>query len=132
MKILEDLGLEPSRVGGIETLSERHGYRVWRMAVDSQRRVLKWLPAGAATREIGGFELLRRCGVPTLPVYGHSSCALLLEDLANSNKWRHADMRDVESPTVGAAIADWYWHSMRKARGVTSDCRRSSDARATS
>ncbi|MFC1573340.1 phosphotransferase [Candidatus Eisenbacteria bacterium] len=108
MNILEELGIEPSRVGSIETLSERHGYRVWRVTVGGERRVLKWLPPDAATREIGGFELLHRCGVPTLQIYAQSRNALLLEDLATSSTWRLADSRDVDSPLVGAAVADWY------------------------
>jgi hypothetical protein len=123
MQVLEELDLEPSRVAAIETLSERHGYRVWRMAVDGEQRILKWLPADAATREIGGYELLHRCGVPTLPVYGQSDCALMLEDLASSSTWRLADARDVDSPNVAAAIADWYCAlHMEGEKLLASDC----------
>jgi hypothetical protein len=50
--ILEALVSEPSCVGAIETLSERHGHRIGRVAVDAQPRVLKWLPAEAATRPV--------------------------------------------------------------------------------
>jgi hypothetical protein len=108
LTILEELEVSPARIGAKETLSERHGYRVWRMTIGGEGRVLKWLPAEAATREIGGFELLRRLGVPTIPVYGQTRNALLLEDLTRSSAWRLADAGDLISPEVGAAVADWY------------------------
>ena len=69
VRIIAELGVDRPRVGAIELLSERHGHGVWRVAVGGAQRVLKWLPADAATREIGGLELLRRCGVPTPPVH---------------------------------------------------------------
>jgi hypothetical protein len=107
--IARGLGLDPAAIRSVEILSRRHGHAIWRLVTEARSYVLKWLPESAAGTEVEGYRLLQRLGVPTLPLYGSTSQALLLEDLTRSARWRLGTEEDLSDPKVGAAVARWYW-----------------------
>lgn len=115
--LLEQLSLDTSTIQHIDLLSERHGHAVWRIATPERSYVLKWLPDEAARIEVRAYALLHDLGVPTLPLYGSTAQALLLEDLAHSNHWRLATEADITQAEVGQAVARWYrvFHSAGEA-----------------
>ncbi len=106
--VARELGLDPAAIQSVETLSQRHGHTIWRIVTEMRSYVLKWLPESAAGSEVEGYLLLQRLGVPTLPLYGSTSQALLLEDLTRSTQWRLGREEDLSSPETGAAVARWY------------------------
>ena len=103
-----DLGIDPAEIQSIETLSERHGHTILRIVTATRSYVLKWLPATDARVEIQGILLLLYLGVPTIPLYGHTEQALMMEDLTQSETWRLATRADMGRPEVGRAVARWY------------------------
>jgi hypothetical protein len=108
-EIAEQLGVDPGRIARSETLSERHGHRIWRLHTPERPYILKWFPDDAsATVEVAAYRLLAELQVPTLPVHGMTGQALLLEDLQSSPCWRLASEKDMEQPQVGEAVAGWY------------------------
>ncbi|MFP4345289.1 MAG: hypothetical protein ACLFU8_11395 [Anaerolineales bacterium] len=106
--IARELGLDPAAIQSVEILSQRHGHAIWRLVTEARSYVLKWLPESAAAAEIEGYRLLQRLGVPTLPLYGSTPQALLLEDLTRSERWRLGTEEDLSDPEAGAAVARWY------------------------
>ena len=107
-QVLHDLGVDPASIRRVDTLSERHGHAIWRLVTAEGSYIVKWLPEAAARVEVGGYLLLRQLGVPTLPLYGSTAQALLLEDLTRSEMWRLATPDDLTRPEVGRAVARWY------------------------
>lgn len=107
-EILRMMGIGPAEIVAVDTLSTRHGHLVWRITTPRRSYVLKWLPEEPARSEVGGYLLLRQLGVSTLPLYGHTGQALLLEDLTHSDVWRLATEQDMDEPRVGRAVARWY------------------------
>jgi len=107
-QILRDLGVAPATIRSVDILSERHGHALWRIGTHERSYVLKWLPEGDAIGEIEGYLLLQQLGVLTLPLYGNTDQALLLEDLDQSDAWRLAVQADVTRAEVGRAVARWY------------------------
>ncbi len=107
-RIIHELGLDPAAIERVETISERHGHGVWRLVTAGGSYVLKWMPGSEGRVEVEGYRLLRKLGVPTLPLYGSTDQALLLEDLGTSERWRLADEDDVARAEVGRAVARWY------------------------
>ena len=100
------LGLDQTEVTSVELIHEKHGNRLYRVKSGARTFVLKWF-VGPST-EARSNALLERLSVPTLPVYGRTEDALLLEDLADSALWRLAKKEDVERSETGAAVASWY------------------------
>jgi hypothetical protein len=92
----------------VALIHEKHGNRLYRVAVDGGSFVLKWFGEANGAVEVQAYALLERLGVPTLPVHGRGDRALLLEDLAVSETWRPAEEADVERAATGAAVGEWY------------------------
>ena len=107
-QLFQELGHDPTAIHRVETLSKRHGHALWRMILPEQSYILKWQPFADARIEIESYLMLQSLGVPTLPVYGYTSQALLLEDLAQSESWRLALETDMAWPATGRAAARWY------------------------
>ena len=105
---LRRLGLNPRRITQIALMNQRHGHRICRLEYGEQSFVLKWLAESRHGDEVRAYALLREHSVPTLPVYGWTENALLLEDLSTSPTWRLAEEGDVECPETGVAVAEWY------------------------
>ena len=105
---LRQMGFDTSRVGHVNLMQERHGNRLFRIQKGRFSYILKLFGDAASAREVQCFALLRRLGVPTIPVCGETENALLLEDLSKSDYLRLASEEDVERAEVGEAVADWF------------------------
>ena len=70
--------------------------------------MLKYFGEENESAEVQSYALLERLGVPTIPVYGRTHNALLLEDLESSATWRLADEEDSGRAETGTAVAGWY------------------------
>jgi hypothetical protein len=105
---LRALGLDPAEVEGIELFYEGHGNRLYRVTEGAKNYVLKRFGAPGEDLEPRVYDLLQSLGVPTLPLYGSTESAMLLEDLHTSAEWRLATEQDAQAPDVGAAVAEWY------------------------
>lgn len=124
-QIAEQLGVDPGRITRSETLSERHGHQIWRLHTPERPYILKWFPDDTlAAVEVAAYRLLAEWQVPTLPVYGMTDQALLLEDLQSSSCWRLASEEDMDQPQIGEAVASWYREFHACGRRVLSRDRR--------
>lgn len=109
VKVLTALGLDPARIETLTLLHERHGHRVFRVAVTGLGTyILKLFENGTEAIEVEAYNLLRRLRVPTLPLHRSSNNALLLEDLRASTIWRLGAEQDVTRADIGVAVAGWY------------------------
>jgi hypothetical protein len=83
--------------------------------------ILKWFFSVFGNKEILVYELLKGCGVETLPVHNCTEQALLLEDLQYSNNWRLAEENDMKFAEIGAAIGKWYLNLHQAGRTALSN-----------
>ena len=102
------MGADPSRLGKVQLIQERHGNRLFRIALEGSSCILKVFGDPDANREVRAYSLLEDLGVPTLRVMGRTNNALLLEDLETSKHLRLAEEDDAGRAEVGAALAAWY------------------------
>jgi aminoglycoside phosphotransferase (APT) family kinase protein len=105
---VQALGLDPTRVVNVTPLKQEHGHTLYRLKSRERSFILKCFDDAQAATEVRAYALLARLGVPTLPVYGSTVGALLLEDLAASDAWRLATEADAQRADVGSAVALWY------------------------
>ena len=105
---LRQMGFDASLVGDVNLLQERHGNRLFRIQIGSSSHILKVFGDPTSAREVQCYALLRKLGVPTIPVCGETENALLLEDLSDSDDLGLASDEDVERADVGEAVAGWY------------------------
>ena len=105
---LRQMGFDASLVGDLNLLQERHGNRLFRIQIGSSSHILKVFGDPTSAREVQCYALLRKLGVPTIPVCGETENALLLEDLSDSDDLGLASDEDVERADVGEAVAGWY------------------------
>ena len=106
---LSPVGLESSKIKHAEIIHQKHGHCLYRITHASQPFILKWFKNSTTATEVRCYELLEKLGVSTLPVHGHTSNALLLEDLATSSTWRMAIEDDMDCAETGEAVAVWYF-----------------------
>ncbi|MCL2532432.1 MAG: aminoglycoside phosphotransferase family protein [Oscillospiraceae bacterium] len=85
-------------------LREKDGIAVYR----TSEGVLKVFNCEEHRREIEFYNILQRCGVPTLQVLAQTENSLLLEDLDYSSQWRLGQAQDMDNPEIARAIAAWY------------------------
>jgi hypothetical protein len=81
---------------------------LYRLIYSRQSFVLKCFAHPMQASEVSSYALLAQLDVPTLPVYGRTAHALLLEDLTTSAAWRLATPDDMQRPEVDGAVAVWY------------------------
>lgn len=105
---LRALGVDPAEIDSTELFHEKHANRLYRVTEGTKKYVLKRFGAPGEDPEPRAYDLLRSLGVPTLPLYGSTEGAILLEDLSASAEWRLATEQDAQTPEVGAAVAEWY------------------------
>lgn len=91
----------------VELIVKKEQHALYRITHVGSSYVLK-LFNDTNARELAAYRLLQPYGVPTLPVYGMSEQALLIEDLAKSTAWRLATVEDIEREETGIAVAAWY------------------------
>ena len=105
---LAKMGADPSRLGMVQLIQERHGNRLFRIALEGSSCILKVFGGPDSNREVWAYSLLEDLGVPTLRVMGRTNEALLLEDLETGKHLRLAEEDDVGRAEVGGALAGWY------------------------
>ena len=107
--ILPSLGVDVTRVTAIEPCYMNNGHVVlFRLQLDGTTYVLKRFADMQQAVEPLAYRMLQQHGVPTLPVFGITEQAVLLEDLAASATWRLATADDIEREETGRAVAAWY------------------------
>jgi len=89
-----------------EKIQEKNGAAVYRVRTVQGCRILKVFEHDP--REILFYDMLRACGVPTVPVLAQTDRALLLEDLVGSPDWRLGQTEDLRNPRIAQTIAAWY------------------------
>lgn len=105
---LSSLSIAPPDIQGVTILRRTPSHRVYRMALSGGSYILKWFHAPGSSVELQVYALLQQVRVETLPVYGRSRQALLIEDVQNSRTWRLADPADMDQAETGRAVAEWY------------------------
>ena len=105
---LARMGADSSRLGKVQPIQERHGNRLFRVALEGSSCILKVFGDRDANKEVWAYSLLEDLGVPTLRVIARTNDALLLDDLEASKHFRLAEEDDVGRAEVGAALAAWY------------------------
>lgn len=106
---LRGLGVNADQLQSLSPLHSDHGHALYRVTQDDGRSfVLKVFPGQDHAPEIRAYELLKSLSVPTIPVHGMTTNALLLEDLGAGTTWRLATEDDVALAYVGEAVARWY------------------------
>ncbi len=102
------LGLRPESAPIVSVLRRRPTHAVYRVTGPEGSRILKWFAGAGPFVELTAYDVLAHLGVPTLPVYGRSQNAILVEDLDASPHWRQAVEADHDDPACGRAVAGWY------------------------
>ena len=105
---LGSLSIAPADVRAVSILRQTPGHSVHRIRLSGGSYVLKWFYDPDNSFELRVYALLEQVGVETLPVYGRTRQALLIEDLQNSRTWRLADPADMDQAETGRAVAKWY------------------------
>lgn len=105
---LESLSIDPAELKAVEVLSQSETHSVCRLTMPYGSFILKWFDSPATSVEPQVYQLLKKQGVATLPVYKITSQAILLEDLQCSPDWRQALPADLGRAETGTAIAVWY------------------------
>jgi hypothetical protein len=103
----QSLGLSARDIRVVEVIRKRKTHSVYRLTCETGQYVLKWFE-DAPAKEINCYALLRRYGVPTLPVVRQTDHAILIEDLSTSRSWRLATEEDAGSVAFGKGLATWY------------------------
>lgn len=105
LKAFQYYGLD---IQDVQVISDKEGVSVIRTGYGDKSAVLKCFERQDYAREISNYEILRRCMVPTLTVYGYNEDSILLEDIAESDELRLGCREDLDDPDVIRAIAVWY------------------------
>ena len=92
----------------ISLIRSKDGVIVVRISGSNNTAILKCFENVEFRREIQNYEILRKCGVPTISVLGNSECSILLEDIDSSDTYRLGVKQDLNDPAVIGAIAKWY------------------------
>ncbi len=104
---LAGLGVKVGTLRAATLLRAAEGHGVYRVRTRRRSYILKHFATGPA-QEPRAYALLQALGVPTLRVYAHNDCALLLEDLEHSRAWRPATDAHMAQAATGRAVARWY------------------------
>ena len=92
----------------VSLIRNKDGVTVARVHCGEKTAILKFFENEVFRREIENYDILQRCGIPTIAVLGKSNRSLLLEDLESSGSYRLGRESDFEDTDVIRAIAGWY------------------------
>lgn len=92
----------------LEHMRSKDGVHLWRIFRGDDSFVLKHFEKAEYRREIENYRLLKKHGVPTLKIYGETDCAILMEDISRSEKFRLGEERDMSDPEIAAKLARWF------------------------
>ena len=92
----------------VALISRKDGVVVVRVSGSNGTAILKYFENFEFRREIHNYEILQKCGIPTITVLGKSDCSILLEDINASDTYRLGAKQDLSNPAIIEAIATWY------------------------
>lgn len=118
---LESLSIKQTDLLEVSVLRQRRTHLIISLKCRQGNYVLKWFRSSANNKEIQVYSLLELCGINTLPVYGCTERAILLEDLQSSAEWRLANDSDMKQAETGKAVANWYLDLHRAGRSALKD-----------
>ncbi|SHI93935.1 hypothetical protein SAMN02745244_01378 [Tessaracoccus bendigoensis DSM 12906] len=90
-----------------DVISDDDGILVVGGELDDLPVVVKRFASEAGRREIPTYHLLRRLGVPTLPLLGSGPDWIILEELTSAG-YRRATADDLADPAIARLVAGWY------------------------
>ncbi|MBQ8762433.1 MAG: hypothetical protein IJZ26_03905 [Clostridia bacterium] len=99
------MNINPSK---IEEIRFKDGVYVGRVFVDKTTYIIKYFQKAEYRREIENYKVLQGLGIKTLKTFGFSECAIVMEDVLNSDKLRLATADDLKNPEIIKNIAVWY------------------------
>ena len=89
-------------------IRNQSGVIVARVSDGGESYILKFFERPEFRREIDAYRLLASLGIPTIRVLAYTDCALLLEDLSVSPRWRLAEADDMADCEIAERLAEWY------------------------
>lgn len=92
----------------LEHMRSKDGVHLWRIFRGDDSFVLKHFEKAEYRREIENYRLLKSHGVHTLKIYGETDCAILMEDVSRSEKFRLGVENDMSDAEIAAKLAQWY------------------------
>ncbi len=98
----------------IDEIRSKDGVLVYRVICDESRYILKYFDKEIYRREITNYEMLQSLGVQTIHILEKTDCALLLEDIVQSNYFRLGIEQDMSDPVIATALASWYKNLHKK------------------
>jgi hypothetical protein len=96
------------KYNALTEIRTKDGISVFRVASDGQSYVLKFFANKSDRREIDNYRILNGLDVPTLRMIASTDCALLMEDIEQSEKYRLGTADDLSDAAVSLQIAKWY------------------------
>ena len=109
MNILEEeLKYYKISTDDIQVIRDKEGVIVARVPFRDSTAVLKCFEREEFCREIDNYEILERCGVPTIAVLGKSNRSILLEDIDKSSVYRLGEEADLSNANIIKELAHWY------------------------
>lgn len=106
MSAFERIGLEG--IDDVSIIRQRELHTVYRVYTTTGTFIVKCFLSSPPVKEIQVYSLLQENGIRTLPLYGSTENAIILEDLDSSTMWRCAGEEDLFLPSTGQAVSSWY------------------------
>lgn len=92
----------------IGIIQNKDGVVVARVQNDKESFVIKCFLKEEFNREIANDKLLKQLNIPAVTVFGYTDCAILMEDISQSNTFRLATKEDLDDAIIASEIAKWY------------------------
>ncbi len=111
-KIFENAKAELKKLGikadSLEEIREKDGIALLRIKTGGKSFVFKYIENEKFQRETEIYEMLSSLEVETIKVFAMTEKSILMEDIAESEKFRLGTKEDMSDPEVAKALAKWY------------------------
>lgn len=111
-KIFENAKAELKKLGikadSLEEIREKDGIALLRIKTGRKSFVFKYIENEKFQRETEIYEILSSLEVETIKVFAMTEKSILMEDIAESEKFRLGTKEDMSDPEVAKALAKWY------------------------
>ena len=111
-KIFENAKEELKKLGikadSFEEIREKEGIALLRIKICGKSFVFKYIENEKFQRETEIYEMLSSLEVETIKVFAMTEKSILMEDIAESEKFRLGTKEDMSDPVVAKALAKWY------------------------
>ncbi len=111
-KIFENAKAELKKLGiksdSLEEIREKDGIALLRIKTGGKSFVFKYIENEKFQRETEIYEILSSLEVETIKVFAMTEKSILMEDIAESEKFRLGTKEDMSDPDVAKALAKWY------------------------